>query len=251
MSGSSAPAAAAAAGSTRTRAHPAPGAAAAGDAATAAAPTPATAASAHSADADAPDSFGPDAPDDDFGDDIDGLVDLEQEMLLESQAADDDAAGEGGGFDPGEEGGGFFTAEQESAGAGAAAAAGAESLEEDKPEREFASGCRECGSIGVQQNYLTAFNVSVCYRCQRAHPQRYALLTQTSCVQTYMLPLAMVQQRLGYIEKVRRTACTNSRRWHRSTTLRSSSALTLLRRSICAAIVSLCRRTPTSRLGAA
>ena len=145
-------------------------------------------------------------------------------MMLESQNADDDAAGEGGGFDPGEEGGGFFTAEQESAGAGAAAAAaGAESLEEDKPEREFASGCRECGSIGVQQNYLTAFNVSVCYRCQRAHPQRYALLTQTSCVQTYMLPLAMVQQRLGYIEKVRRTACTNTRRWHRLTMLRSSS----------------------------
>lgn len=218
MSGSSA-ASAAAAARTTTRAHAAPGGAAAADAAAAAAPTPATAATAHSADADDPDSFGPDdAPDDDFGDDIDGLVDLEQEMMLESQAADDDAAGEGGGFDPAEEGGGFFTAEQESAGAGAAAAAaaaGADSLEEDKPEREFASGCRECGSIGVQQNYLTAFNVSVCYRCQRAHPQRYALLTQTSCVQTYMLPLALVQQRLGYIEKVdSKTACTKTCQCH-------------------------------------
>ena len=112
------------------------------------------------------------------------------------QAAADEAAG---GFDPAEGGGGFFTEEQTAAGAGSAPAV--ESLEEDKPANEFASGCRECGSIGVQQTYLTAFNVSVCFRCQRAHPERYKLLTQTSCTQTYMLPLPLVQSRLGFIEK--------------------------------------------------
>lgn len=131
-------------------------------------------------------------------DSIDDLVDLEQMMEAEAEQA---AAEEAGGFDPAESGGGFFTEEQTAAGAGAAEASAVESLDEDKPANEFASGCRECGSIGVQQNYLTAFNVSVCFRCQRAHPDRYKLLTQTSCTQTYMLPLQMVQSRLGFIEK--------------------------------------------------
>jgi DNA repair protein len=147
----------------------------------------------------------PDFPDEDK--DIDNLVELEQSLLAESQQADEDAAaaaaaGGGGGFDPEEEGGGFFTAEQAAAdGTEGGSAAGVASLEEDAPARPFASGCRECGNVGVQQNFLTAFNVSVCYRCQRAHPARYALVTQTSCVHTYLLPVALVQSRLGYIEK--------------------------------------------------
>jgi DNA repair protein len=149
----------------------------------------------------------PDFPDED--EDIDQLVELEQSLLAESQQADEDAAtaaaaaatGGGGGFDPEEEGGGFFTAEQAAAGGAEGDSAQVASLEEDAPARPFASGCRECGNVGVQQNFLTAFNVSVCYRCQRAHPARYALVTQTSCVHTYLLPVALVQSRLGYLEK--------------------------------------------------
>ena len=176
-------------------------------AAAAAAPMPPPARAAAAAAASSASDFDHDAPPADDDADIDDLIDLEQEMMAEQQQEEAGGDEAGGGFDPGE-GGGFLTEADEAAaaaagGGGAAAAGATDSLEEDKPARMFAAGCRECGSIGVQQNYLTAFNVSVCFRCQRQHPQRYALLTQTSCVQTYMLPLAMVQQRLGYIEKVR------------------------------------------------
>jgi DNA repair protein len=169
---------------------------AAAAAAAASAATPATSAQHSSSALDYEDEY-----------DIDELIDLEQSMLAEEQAASEEASvdASGGGFEI-SEGGGFLSED-----VGRATSASSDpsigvngivtSLEEDAPSRTFASGCRECGSIGVQQNFLTAFNVSVCFRCQRAHPHRYALVTQTSCLQTYLLPLQMIQSRLGFIEK--------------------------------------------------
>jgi len=166
------------------------------------------AATSASASAAAAAAAGPDAADlPPEEEDLDALIELEHSLQAESQQAEEEAAAAaadgGGGFDPSEDGGGFFTEEQTAAGMGAEEPpkGSVGSLEEDAPARPYASGCRECGNVGVQQNFMTAFGVSVCYRCQRAHAARYALVTQTSCVHTYLLPVALVQARLGYIEK--------------------------------------------------
>jgi len=154
--------------------------------------------------------------------DIDDLIEVEQQMHAEAAAAEQEGE-HAGGIDYSMEGGGFFTddapaADEHGAAVGSAEAASAssasvaasggaansvavESLEEDAPARPFSSGCRECGSIGVQQSFLQAFGVSVCYKCQRANPNRYALITQTTATSQYMLPVTWLQQRLGHIEK--------------------------------------------------
>lgn len=149
---------------------------------------------------------------------LDALIDLEAEMFDEQQRLAEEeeavqkttAAAE---EDDDEEGGGFFreseddTAAASSAhtaaaasSAAAPAAADPDSIEEDAPARPFPSGCRECGIIGVQQSFLTAFGVPVCFRCQQVHKNRYALCTQTTCTTQYLLPLASVQK-LGFISK--------------------------------------------------
>ena len=159
----------------------------------------------------------PTPPDDELDENIDDLIDIESSMMREQEELDD----VDGELNVEEEGGGFFhesdspvapSSNTESGillpsnGSSSAtpSVADPDSIDEDAPSRPFPSGCRECGNIGVDKNYLTAFGVNVCYRCQQIHKNRYALITQTTCTNTYMLPLQLVQSKLGFIEKKRK-----------------------------------------------
>jgi DNA repair protein len=142
-----------------------------------------------------------DLPPDDFDEQqqqLDALIDIEQEIRNEQENEQmEEEELEGGGFFP------------ESSEAGESAAPGTarssisddpNSIDDDPPAKPYAHGCRECGSIGIQKNFETAYGIRVCFRCQQIHKSRYQLITQTTATTQYMLPLPLVQT-LGFIEK--------------------------------------------------
>lgn len=52
---------------------------------------------------------------------------------------------------------------------------------------EKAPRCVECNSLEVDANFFTNFNVNVCRRCKKEHPDKYSLLTKTECKEDYLL----------------------------------------------------------------
>ncbi|EGW30068.1 uncharacterized protein SPAPADRAFT_144035 [Spathaspora passalidarum NRRL Y-27907] len=47
--------------------------------------------------------------------------------------------------------------------------------------------CYECGSIDIDANLMTNFQVRACRKCIKAHPEKYSLLTKTECREDYLL----------------------------------------------------------------
>lgn len=47
--------------------------------------------------------------------------------------------------------------------------------------------CFECGSLEIEPNLHTNFNVRVCRRCMKEKPEKYSLLTKTECKEDYLL----------------------------------------------------------------
>ncbi|CCJ28597.1 unnamed protein product [Pneumocystis jirovecii] len=47
--------------------------------------------------------------------------------------------------------------------------------------------CDECGSVELDFQLLRVFNARVCFKCKKALPDKYSLLTKTECKNDYLL----------------------------------------------------------------
>ncbi|KTW26601.1 DNA repair protein [Pneumocystis carinii B80] len=47
--------------------------------------------------------------------------------------------------------------------------------------------CKECESVELDFKFLEIFNARVCYKCKKALPDKYSLLTKTECKEDYLL----------------------------------------------------------------